>query len=439
MKRFSILIIMVFAWLQTAQAGGYQIGEMASRSTGMGGAFTAVADDSSAAWYNPAGVAFMDSGAQVLLGGAAIISTGVDYTPNASTGSLALLGFPAPAATSSKSKTFFIPHAYFTYWDENSRLGASLSINSPFGLESDWPGTSSLAASSTFALIQMVMVNPSVIFKLTDNIAVSAGFEYAYLNKVRLNNSIQLLEGKNKDGWGGTASIMYKNDALSVGVTYHSQVKIDINGGTILGGPGIANLAGLLAPTPLAPLIPALPGLVGATTTASTSLTLPDQVNVGIAWKATPDLLLSLDVDWVNWNTFDEIRLTYAPSTLTTVLTKGSGVKAIPENWKDTVAIRVGAEWKYNPQMRARFGYVYDPTPIKDVDFTPAIPGNDRHIFSVGYGYDFMQNATVDLAYAFVYFQKRHQTTSTGGTNVVRNGTYKANAHILTASLAYSF
>jgi len=103
------------------------------------------------------------------------------------------------------------------------------------------------------------------------------------------------------------------------------------------------------------------------------------------------------------------------------------------------VAIRAGAEWKYNPQMRVRFGYVFDPTPIKDVDFTPGIPGNDRHIFSVGYGYDFSPATTVDLAYAFVYFQKRNQTTSTGGTNVVRNGTYKSNAHIITASLTHSF
>jgi len=438
MKRFIILFIMLFAWLQTAQAGGFQIGEMATRATGMGSAFTAVADDASAAWYNPAGVAFTD-GAQIMVGGAGIIVPGVDYTPNASTGSLAALGFPAPAATSSKSKTLFVPHAYFTYWDENSRLGASLSINSPFGLETDWPATSSLAASNTFAQIQMAMINPSVIFKLSDNIAVSGGVEYAYLNKVRLNNSIQLLEGKNNDGWGGTASIMFKTDALSVGVTYHSQVKIDINGGVIQGGPGVANLAGLLAGTPLAPLIPALPGLVGASTTGSTSITLPDQINVGVAWNATPDLLLSLDVDWVNWKTFNEIRIIYAPSTLTTVLTSGSGVKTIPENWKSTVAIRVGAEWKYNPQMRARFGYVYDPTPIKDVDFNPGIPGNDRHIFSVGYGYDFNANTTVDLAYAFVYFQKRHQTLSTGSTNIVRNGTYKANVHILTASLAYSF
>jgi len=404
----------------------------------MGSAFTAVADDASAAWFNPAGVAF-SQGTNVMLGGAVILAPGTKYAPNSSTGSLALLGFPAPAATRSKSQTFFVPHAYFTFWDEDSRLGASLSINSPFGLETQWPDTSSLAAKDSFGRINMLMVNPNVIFKLTDNFSVSGGVAYAYLNKVNLDSTIQKLEGKNKDGWGGTASLMGKFDTVKVGVTYRSQIKIDINGGKIQGGPGVAKLGGLLLGTPLAPLIPALPGLVGATTTGNTAITLPDQINVGIAWDASPSLLLSLDVDWTNWKTFDKIFIQYAPSTLTTVLTSGTGVKNIPENWKDTVTFRVGAEWKYNPQMRARFGYVFDPTPIRDADFTARIPGNDRHIFSAGYSYDFSPNTTIDLAYAYVYFKTRNQTQSPAITAAVRNGTYKTDVHILSASLSHQF
>ena len=88
--------------------------------------------------------------------------------------------------------------------------------------------------------------------------------------------------------------------------------------------------------------------------------------------------------------------------------------------------------------MRARFGYVFDPTPIKDADFSPGIPGNDRHIASIGFGYDMNANTTIDLAYAFVYFVDRSQTASTGA-NVVRNGEYKSTAHIAMASLSYRF
>jgi len=152
-------------WGQAALAGGFQIGEMSSRATGMGNAFTAVADDASAAWYNPAGVAF-SNGMQLMLGSSAIIAPGTDYTPNAST--VSLPGFPPQAATTSKSQTFFVPHAYYTFWDKASNLGGSISINAPFGLETDWSPSSSLASSSTFSRISMININPSVIFKLND-------------------------------------------------------------------------------------------------------------------------------------------------------------------------------------------------------------------------------------------------------------------------------
>jgi len=438
MKRFIILCIMFFAWVQSVQAGGFQIGEMATRATGMGSAFTAVANDASAAWYNPAGVAF-SSGSEVMLGGDAIISPGVDFTTNTAN--------PLnPASSSTKSKTFFVPHAYYTYMDQGSKLGASISVNSPFGLETEWPTTAAFANKNTFSRIQMANINPSVVFMLTDKVSVAAGFSYAYAINVDLDNTLQHLNG-NGDGWGGNAAVFYKGDGFNLGVSYRSRIKINVDG-TATAVPGSA-LAG-------APF--------GATSSsAKTDITLPDIVNVGLAWMPNEDLTLSLDVDWVNWKTFDAINITYgsgayrgavgglgafaATGSIVTALTVKAlqnGKTNLPQNWKSTVAVRAGIEWKYNPQMRARFGYVYDPTPIRNADFSPGIPGNDRHIFSVGYGYDFNSNTTIDLAYAFVYFVKRNQTQSTvgpaaGAPNTVKNGQYKNNVHILATSVSYRF
>ena len=427
MRRLIILFIMLFAGLQTAQAGGFQIGEMATRSSGMGSAFTAVSDDASAAWHNPAGVAFT-TGSQIMVGGDAIIAPGADYTPNAA--SKGAGGAPVTVSTNAKSQTFFVPHAYYTYMDESSRLGASISVNAPFGLETEWPNTAPFATKATFSRIQMLMVNPSVIFKLSDHFSIAGGFDYAYVNNVDLNSTLQNMNG-NGDGWGGNASIMYQDDKFSLGVTYRSRIKIDINGD--------ARAKSTLV-------------LLGGTTSiATTKVTLPDQVNVGLAYRPDDAWLLSLDVDWVNWKTFDAINIKYgsagyrgAVSTLQgLVLAPVTGGTSIPENWNSTVAIRAGIEWKYNPQMRARFGYVFDPTPIENVDFSPAIPGNDRHIFSVGYGYDFNSQTTIDLAYAYVYFVNRDQTQSSGtplgAPDSVKNGQYKSDSHILAVSVSHSF
>jgi len=427
---FTFVVFLLFG-SSTAFAGGFMIGEMATRSTGMASAFTAVSDDASAAWHNPAGVAF-SSGSQVMVGGDVIITQG-DFTSNAAT--KGPLGAPITTTTSANNKTFFVPHTYLTYWDDDSNLGASLSINAPFGLETEWPSTANnpFASKNTFSRINMVMVNPSIVYKVTNHLSIAAGVDYASLYNVNLNNTIQNLAG-NGDGWGGNASIFYKGDNVNFGVTYRSRIKADIHGDATAVPTG------------------ALAAAFGATSTsASTSVTLPDQVNVGLAYMPDDELTLSLDVDWVNWKTYKSIDITYASAAYRgsvsalqgAVLAPVTGQTNLPQNWKATVAIRAGAEWKYNSQMRARFGYIFDPTPIDDVNFSPSVPGNDRHLFSVGYGYDMDANTTIDLAYAYVYLKKRNQTQSPAtpakAPNTVKNGVYKGDAHILMASVNHLF
>ncbi|MDQ6987645.1 MAG: outer membrane protein transport protein [Mariprofundaceae bacterium] len=412
---------------QSALAGGFQIGEMATRASGMGSAFTAVADDASAAWHNPAGVAF-SSANQAMLGGDALLIPGSKFTSNASTKGVG--GAPITAAVDAKRKNFFVPHAYYTYMDKRSGLGAAVSINAPFGLETNWPETSPFKTKSTFSRIQMLMINPSIVYKINDNISVAAGVDYAFVNNVDLNSTLQNMNG-NGDGWGANAAIFYKSDSFDVGITYRSRIKVDITGSA-------------LAKSTLATL-------GASTSSANTSLTLPDQVNVGLAFRPSPAWLLSFDVDWVNWKTYDAINITFDNAAYRTAVRRlqtrvgatVTGQTNLLENWKATTAFRAGAEWTYSPTMRARFGYVFDPTPINDVDFTPSIPGNDRQIFSVGYGYDINPKMTVDLLYAYVYFSKRDQTASSatpaGSPNTVKNGVYKSDVHILALSLNYKF
>jgi len=441
MKKIIMLSGMFFIGLHSAYAGGFMVGEMATRSASMGSAFTAVSDDASAAWHNPAGVAFT-KGSQVMVGGD-IILTSNKFSSNTSTKGPG--GAPITNAANAKDGTFFIPHAYLTYQDDSSKLGGALSINSPFGLETEWPTTAAFSGKNTFSRLNMVMFNPSLVYKISDQLSVAVGADYVYMQKVDLNNTIQSLSG-NGDGFGGNASLFYKGDSFNFGVNYRSKIKIDVKGtATAVAGSALAG----------APF--------GATSSsATTSVTLPDQLNVGVAFMPDEQWLLSADVDWVNWKTFDSINIAYGSGAYRgavgglTVAAGGGGLAAIgaaiaaqagstvlPQNWKATVDIRLGAEWKYNPQMRARFGYVFSPSPINDADFNPAIPGNDRHLFSVGYGYDVTPETTVDLGYAYVYIKDRNQTqspaTPVGAPNTVKNGNYKGNAHILMASLNYKF
>jgi len=424
MKQWKIVLPwLLLLWTQTAQAEGLAIGDKSAHASGMGNAFTAVADDASAAWFNPAGVAFT-TGTKIMLGTAAIISPGVTYTPNSST--ISLPNLPPQAATKSEAKTFFVPHLYYTYWDQNAMLGASISINAPFGLETDWSATSSLASSNTVSKLTLVTINPSVIFKLNPYISVAAGFSYVYLKTIRLDNLYQKLEGRNKDGWGGTASLMAHYNHFSLGITYRSSVLIDISGGRAIGGPALATEN---------------PALVGAKATGNTRMVLPDNANIGFAWRPDDAWLISVEADWTNWSKFKEIRINYGPSSplaKSKLLTRGTGTHVLTQNWKDTVTLRAGVEWRFNPHMRVRMGYAFDPTPVNDVNFAPSTPDNNSHIFSLGYGMDFGKSTTLDLSYSYVYIRNRDQRASVGN-DAIRNGIYKTNAQVVATSLQYGF
>ena len=63
-----------------ANAGGYLLSGVSDRARAMGGAFTGLADDWSAAFYNPAGAAFLNS-SELYLSGAAF-SPRMSYQPH---------------------------------------------------------------------------------------------------------------------------------------------------------------------------------------------------------------------------------------------------------------------------------------------------------------------------------------------------------------------
>ncbi len=408
----AILALLVPA---SAAAGGFQIGEMGVKAMGMANAFTAIADDPSAQWYNPAGSAFQQ-GTHLTAGGDVIIVPSLHFTTNN-------LNPAHPASTSMKSKTLFAPHVYLSHALNAMPLTVGLGINSPFGLESDWPANGPFAISNTFSKIRMLNINPNIAWRINDRLAIAGGADYYRVMDVRLDNTVQMMKGSG-DGWGGNIALLYRDDRYSIGLSYRSRVRVDINDGIATGGPALAVLGA--------------PWAVGATGAVRTRVVFPDQLNFGIAWRLDDRWRVSLDVDWVNWKTFDNLDFHYAPSLLSTAITGGTNFRTIPERWHATTAIRAGLEWDATRQLAIRAGYTFDPTPVKNTHYSPGIPDRNRHLFSIGAGYQPTANLTFDAAYMFVYFVNRNQTASTG-TDAVRNGHYSGNVHLISASMSYAF
>jgi len=386
-------------------ASGYMIPEQGAKAMGMGNAFSAIADDASANWFNPAGLSFQENNASV--------SSTLVYPLN---------DFEAGGQTYSAAKgVHVVPQLYARYGLENSKLSFGLGVNSPFGLSVDWTDSgapfSQLAAgadSVTFSEIQAVHVNPNVAYQINDKVSVAAGISYYNAFKVHLDGQ-SLKIGGSGDGFGGNVAALYKTDAFSAGLSYRSSVKVDITG-TAMGGPGMAIL-----------------GLNGIGANASTSVTFPDLLTAAITFSPSHHWLVSVQADRINWAKFDQIVINYDPSALNIATGTSS---TIPENWKATTAIRLGAEYAYNQSTRVRVGYTSDPTPVNPTDFSPRLPGNDRQLLSLGFGKDFSDNLTMDLAYAYVWLADR---TAAAPTNAAYHGVYKSVVHLLAGGVTYHF
>lgn len=377
----------------SAYAGGFQVPEMGIKAMGMGNAFTAVANDPSALWFNPAGISFQHGTAVTI--GSTVVFPKFDFTTTG--GTRYAMGRDAVA----------IPHAYLAHSGDGTRISYGVGINSPFGLNVKWPTTAPFATSAQYGQLKAVNVNPNISYRLTDHMAVAVGVDYVDMYRVDFNGTA-LPQTFHGDGWGANVAAMYHSDRFNVGISYRSSIKINAKGTSTL--------------------------VAAAATSANTiNVTEPDMLNIGVAVHPHADWTVSADADWVNWKRFDQLAFTYSPP----LPVYGSNI-TVPEHWKATWSYRLGAQWRYSPSTRLRFGYTYDPTPINAPHFTPLLPGNDRQGLHIGYGVDLGRHATLDLAYMYMWLKTRNQTQSTG-TNVTRNGNYKASLQLAGASLTYHF
>lgn len=404
-KQASILCAATALLSSQALASGYMIPEQGVKATGMGNAYSAIADDASANWFNPAGLSFQENN---VTGSAVLVYPLNEYETGGQTYS-AVKGIHV------------VPQVYVRYGEEDSKFSYGLGINSPFGLSVDWTDSgapfSELAAgadSVTFSEIQAVHVNPNVAYQVSDNFSIAAGLSYYYAFKVHLDGQSLNIGGEG-DGIGGNFALMYKTDKWSIGGSYRSAVKIDISG-TAVGGPALA-----------------LVGFEGIGANATTSVTFPDLHTLAVTYYPTPDLSLSLQIDRINWATFDEIVVDYDPSALNAVT---GPTTTIPEGWKATVAIRLGAEWTLDETTKLRAGYTTDPTPTNAEHFSPRLPGNDRQLVTLGYGTELSDNLTMDLAYVYVWLDDR---TATDPTKTLYQGTYTGEVHLLAGGVTYKF
>jgi len=127
-------------------------------------------------------------------------------------------------------------------------------------------------------------------------------------------------------------------------------------------------------------------GYVTYDDTTLEGISLPQQLGVGVAFRATPHLLLALDVDWLDWSAAVK-RSTLKATSPNSALAPQTIESSAEMNWKDQVVVALGAAYDVNERVTVRAGYNYGKSPVPDSSLSPLLAPIMEQSVTLGMGY----------------------------------------------------
>jgi long-chain fatty acid transport protein len=428
-SRSFLALALLFLTAAPALPAGFSVFAQGAKASGMGLAFTAVADDPSAIFYNPAGLGWQKHfSAQA--GGSLLTKTEGEFegaNPFPGTG----FGVEEQQQTS-----FLLPTVYAVV-PLTSNVNFGLGIFAPYGLGFRWENAEEFSGRfiAQNAVIRSADINPVLSLQLAPSFSIAAGVDYR-LSKVQLERNRPAInpftqsvvdvahikldsEMTDNTGWGWNGGFLWKPVSLvSVGAAYRSAIEIDYEGeGTftqrLTGNPAFD--AAVAAQLPQ-----------GAQDVAVT-IEFPASANLGVAFNLPGDFTLSLDADWTEWSSFDELFIDFENET-------------IPDldrvnDWEDAWAYRAGLEKRFG-NFAVRAGYYKDESPQPIADVGPILADSDRDAYTIGIGYN-TERWGVDLSDIYIDFD--HRDTRGEENTDQFFGVYSEAANLIALSFRLSF
>ncbi len=407
----------IFALLSAGlvQASSNVLPRPNSESLGMADANVALASGPSAQFINPANLADLPSGKPRWEAGTLLAQVDTHFSRN--TPASAARAMDINARTGHPLVPYF---AIATPYTERVTLG--FAVDTPHGLSTEWKdhtwdvNLGSLGSADMVKLAQLSVwrLGSAAAWRLNDGWSVGARLFAQYVEAVDENDIATLRASGTSPG--AQLGARWRSEDVIFGIAYTTPTNTKVEGKQ-------DNIHA--AATSL------VPGDVNA------RILLPDRLQAGVAFRLRPDLWWEVDLDWIGWSYYDELRIYQA---------NGSVISAnkAARHYNDTLSLRTGIKWEKSPRLTLHAGFGYDPTPVPERDATPTASFLRKSRIAFGGRYLLERDRQLDFAYQFIYGHKRRIDATDqdlfGSTDThLFEGTYESRSHVLGVNFTARF
>jgi len=419
---FALLLVTSLAGPGTvvpAAASGFAVTGQGARAQGLGGAFTGLADDASAVFYNPGGIALMEGGGAA--GGVHLLRLNESLFQGLP---------PGPGAGANGEQDSYLeplPHVYVVQpLKPTIKLG--LGLNTPFHFSNSWQGADTFPGRTISLESELTTYDVSTVisFKLGSKVGFGLGAvlrtsEISESHRLQLFNPLAdqdvdvagvsfETDTENELGW--TAGLLHRvSPAFSWGISYRSAIDTAYTGtGKLTQVPtGDAQFDDLVAAS--------LP--LDQDLAMTSALELPDSLTLGLAFGLGPSLRLVTDVEWTGWSSVDRLAFELAEEP--------TFDQIYELRLEDTMSFRVGVELTLPSGLQWRLGAAMEETAQPDETVGPLLADADRTVLTGGLGLDWLQ-----VVFSYTELEDRTTRTNLDGLN----GTYRTNFWSLAVTIS---
>jgi long-chain fatty acid transport protein len=396
-KKISILFLFAIffsgsGYLSATALTLYNLGPKAAT---LAGAFVGRADNATALYYNPAGLAFQK---------------GLGFRVNVSYYNYTVSAESAEFQTTDQNSEPQLIGSFFVAYTYKERISIGVGAFTPYSLMTKWPSEWPGGPLCFYSKLNVFTIRPVLAIKINKYLSVGAGVDIITSNvRWDFHNIYSTIYGPDEGGvinelnasgkgLGFTAGILFRlNDNFQTGARYQQRVNIDQQGENDYRFK-ITNIYNDDVRGNRLHLNNGKPEFYARQEVIFT-LNLPSEFIVGFMWTPTKKITLQADVQRTGWSHFKKWEFVAAKpeDSFFPPSTEDGDLNAAPAdgaregfelNMKDTWSFMLGGEYFLREELSLRIGYANHQSPLNEVTLTPVLPLLPRNVFSFGVGYD---------------------------------------------------